>query len=75
MFQVYDKNNKKIECEIIFTFEKNNKNFIVYYDDEDDILASYYKLEGEKAIIFPITDDNDFDLVDEEIAKRMNDDE
>ena len=72
MFKVYDKNNKEINCQIIFTFEKDNKNFIVYYDEEKDILASYYKLEGEKAIIFPITDDKDYDLVDQEIKKRMN---
>lgn len=73
MFKVYDKNNKEINCQIIFTFEKDNKNFIVYYDEENDILASYYKLEGDKAIITPITDDNDFDLVDKEIEKRMKD--
>lgn len=71
MFKVYDQNNKPINCEIIFTFQNNSKNFIVYRDDEDDILASYYTPVGEKAIITPITDDNDFDLVDKEIEKRM----
>lgn len=75
MFQIYDKSGKKIDCEIIFTFTQNNKNFIVYYDEDDDILASYYKQENDKTIIFPITDDNDFDLVDKEIEKRMKDDE
>lgn len=72
MFNIYDINNKKIECEILFTFTKNNKNFIVYYDDEQEILASYYIINEDKTIISPITDDIDFDLVDEEINKRMN---
>ena len=75
MFKVYDKNNNEINCKVIFTFEKNNKNFVVYYDDEEDILASYYKLENDKAIIYPITDEIDFDLIDEELKKRMNNNE
>ena len=72
MFKVYDQNNKAINCEIIFTFQKNLKNFIVYRDDEGDILASYYTPVGEKAIISPINDETDFDLVDKEIEKRMS---
>lgn len=64
MIQVYDKNNKKLECEILFTFSSNNKQFIVYMDKEDDILASYYKLETDKLIISPILDDEDYDIVD-----------
>lgn len=71
MFKVYDQNNSEINCKIIFTFSNNNKNFIVYYDEEEDILASYYTLDKDNAIISPITDDSDFDLVDKEIEKRM----
>lgn len=69
MIEVYDINNQKIKCELLFTFEKNNKNFIVYKDSEDEILASYYKKEEDKLIIMPITDEQDYDLVDIELEK------
>lgn len=64
MIQVYDKNNKKLECEILFTFSSNNKQFIVYMDNEEDILSSYYEINDDKIIITPITSDLDYDMVD-----------
>lgn len=75
MIEVYDINNQKIKCELLFTFEKNNKNFIVYKDSEDEILASYYKKEEDKLIIMPITDEQDYDLVDIELEKWWTEDE
>ena len=70
MFKVYDIDNKEIECELLFRFEKNNKNFIVYLDSDENILASYYEIRDDKLIISPINDEKDFDIVDEEITKR-----
>ena len=70
LFKVYDINNNVIECETLFTFTDYGRNFIVYLDDKDDILASFYEIRGEKTILFPITDDRDFDIVDREILKR-----
>ena len=64
MIEIYDKNNKKLECEILFTFEDNNKQFIVYMDNEEDILSSYYEINDDKLIITPITSDLDYDIVD-----------
>lgn len=75
MIEVYNTNNEKLKCEVLFTFEKNNKSYIIYKDEEDDILASYYKLEGDNAIISPITDESEYDLVDKEIEKWCNEDE
>lgn len=72
MVEVYDINCQQIKCELLFTFEKNNKNFIVYKDKEDDILASYYKKDGDKFIIMPITEEEDYDLVDIELEKWWN---
>ena len=69
MIEVYDINNQKIKCELLFTFEKDNKKFLVYKDKQDDILASYYKKEDDKLIITPITDDADYDIVDIELEK------
>ena len=75
MIEVFDINNKLIKCELLFTFEKNHKHFIVYKDNEDDILASYYKKLGDKLIIMPITDDEDYNLVDIELEKWWSQDE
>lgn len=75
MIEVFDINNQLIKCELLFTFEKNNKKIIVYKDKEDDILASYYKKLGDKLIIMPITEDEDYDLVDIELEKWWNQDE
>lgn len=72
MIEVYDINNKVIKCELLFTFEKNNKNFIVYMDSDDNILSSYYKKLDGKFIIMPIDDEEDYDLVDAELEKWWN---
>lgn len=69
MIEVYDINNQKIKCELLFTFTKNNKSFIVYKDKTDDILASYYYKQNDKLIISPITSEEDYDLVDIELEK------
>ena len=75
MFEIYDNNENKLNCEVLFTFNKNNKNFIVYNDQDGDILASYFETTGDKTTISPIKDENDFDLVDKELERRMNYDE
>lgn len=75
MIEIYDINNQKIKCELLFTFEKNNKKFIVYKDKEDDILASYYEKKDDKVMIMPITNEEDYDLVDIELEKWWDQDE
>ena len=75
MIEVYDKNNKKLECEILFTFKDNNKQFIVYMDNEEDILSSYYEIKDDNIIITPIINDLDYDLVDKYLEEwwKQND--
>ena len=75
MIEIYNNNNQKIECEILFTFTKNNKSFIVYKDKEEDILASYYKIDEKNIIIEPILDDEDYSIVDEELEKWWEENE
>lgn len=72
MIEIYNSNNKKLNCELLFTFEKNNKSFIVYKDEEDEILASYYIIKEDKIIILPIEEDKDYDIVDIELEKWWN---
>ena len=75
MFDIFDINGNRIECRVLFTFNHDNKNFIVYINDTEDVIASFYKIENEKMIITPITDDKDFDIVDDEILKRCSENE
>jgi len=75
MIELYDNNNQKKQYEVLFTFNHENKSFIVYKDEEDDILASYYKKENDKIFIAPITDDKDYDIVDKNIEKWWLSDE
>lgn len=75
MFDIFDINGNRIECRVLFTFNHDNKNFIVYINDTEDVMASFYKIENEKMIITPITDDKDFDIVDDEILKRCSENE
>lgn len=75
MFEIYTENNEKLQCEVLFTFEKNNKSFIVYQDNDNEILASLYKIEGDKTKITPIIDEKDYDLVDAELEKWWNNNE
>ena len=74
MIEIYDDNKNKFNCEILFTFDDNNKSFIVYEDEEDNILSSYYKIEDDKMIITPITDDKDYDIVDKKLQEWWDDD-
>lgn len=75
MIEVYNENNEKIKCEVLFTFKKDNKQFIVYMDNEDDILTSYYKIDDNKLIITPITKEEDYDIVDKHLEEwwKQND--
>lgn len=69
MFNVYDDKNNKIKCDVLFTFSENGKNFIVYKDEEGDILASYYESYKDKIVVLPITSDKDYDLVDKRLEE------
>lgn len=72
MIEIYDMDHGRIMCEVLFTFEKNNKKFVVYKDKDEEILASYYKEEDGKLIVEPILLDDDYDIVDLELEKWWN---
>lgn len=70
MFNVFDKSGRVYKCKFLFNFSQDDKNYIVYLDNEEEILASFYEMEGDRVVIFPIYDDKDFDIIDREIARR-----
>ncbi|MEE3343152.1 MAG: hypothetical protein VZS44_03590 [Bacilli bacterium] len=71
MIELHTIDDEVFKCNILFTFYENNKNFIVFMDQDDDVLATYYDIDGDKLIISPITNDQDFDIVDREINRRI----
>lgn len=51
---------------IIEQFNKNNKNYIIYKEDNnDDIYAALYEMIDDKIKIIPIEDEKDYDIVDD----------
>ena len=71
MIELHTRDNDVFKCDILFTFYENEKNFIVFMDEDDEVLASYYDIEDDKLLISPILSDEDFDIVDREIDRRI----
>jgi len=68
-FSVYDEKGNRVACDVIGMFSRENKNFIIYTDneyveEEKEVLASLYKIENNQMILMPIIDETDWDLVD-----------
>ena len=71
MVELHTMNNEVFKCNILFTFFENNKNFIVFMDQDEEVLATYYDIDDDKLMISPIMSDEDFDIVDREIDRRI----
>lgn len=79
-FTVTDKDGKKIEYEILFTFESEdtNKKYIVYTDnelDKDEMIKTYasiYEEDGKELTITPITDEKEWNLVEKLISQTTD---
>lgn len=62
---VIDDTGKEIEFEVLFTFENDDKKYVLYFDpneDEPNLFASVYDDEGE---LFEIESPEEWDLVEE----------
>lgn len=67
MFKIFNENNEIVECEVLHMFSKDGKDYIVYVDNEGDVLASFCEIKDNRLIISKISDDLDFDIVDKEL--------
>ena len=63
-FIVIDNNGQKVSCDVIGVFKHNDKDFIVYSDNTKEVYASLYKMDGDNVVLLPITDENDWNIVD-----------
>ncbi len=77
-FTVKGDNGEEIKCDILFTFENDNKNYVVYTDNTTDeegelvVLASLYRLEDDSIILDEIKTDAEWDLVDKKLEEKYN---
>lgn len=75
--------SKKITCKTLFTFkdEAKNINYIVYTDEsknDDDnlkIYASRYVLENNNIVLKEIENDSEWDMIDEMISIKFEENE
>ena len=61
---ITDENGKEMEMNILFTFENEDKKYVVVYPNgaEDDIYALQYDEDGN---MFVITDEEELEMVQE----------
>lgn len=60
---------------MLFRFNINEKEYIAYLDEDDEISASILVPNGEEFKLEAITDDAEWDLVEKEIEKRLSENE
>lgn len=63
---ITDENGKEIEMNILFTFDANEKNYVVVYEtnNEDDLYALTYDEDGN---LFVVEDEEELEMVQEVI--------
>lgn len=65
-FKTIDNKGELKKYIMLDIFNKNNKNFIIYKEEnKDDLYAALYEIVNETMKIIPIEDDKDYDIVDE----------
>lgn len=65
---VVEVNGEKLN--VLFIFENNNKQYVVYKDSLDEISASILGTDNEDIVFYPINTDEEWDLVERELERR-----
>ncbi len=74
-FTVYNDEGKEVECEVLFTTERNGVNYIVYTDntiDEDGdtcVYASIFDPDAEDQPLLPIETDEEWNFIGQLLTK------
>lgn len=80
-FTVTDNKGKKVEYEILFTFDREEKSYIVFTDnttDADGSIITYaatYKKNGENLVLSDIETEKEWNLIESLLAQiedKMN---
>ena len=64
---ITDENGKEIEMNILFTFDANDRNYVICYEDdkEEDVYPFCYDENGN---LFLVENEDELSLVDEVLA-------
>lgn len=65
-FNYIDEKGNSIKYIIVDKFIKNNKNYIIYEEEnKEDLYGALYEIIDDKIKIIPIEDEKDYDIIDE----------
>lgn len=65
-FNYIDEKGNTIKYVIVDKFTKNNKNYIIYEEEnKEDLYGALYEIIDDKIKIIPIEDEKDYDIIDE----------
>ena len=65
-FNIIDNNGVIKKIIILEKFKKNNKNYLIYKEENnEDLYAALYEIINETIKIIPIDNETDYDIVDE----------
>ena len=64
---ITDDNGKEVEMKIYFTFDMNDKNYVVVYEEgnEDELYPFIYDDEGN---LFPVESEEEMQLIEEVVT-------
>lgn len=70
---VTDENGKELTMEVLFTFEdeNNHKNYVLYYDPNDDSGEVFAAVYDEIGNLIPVTSEEDWAMI-EEVFEAFN---
>jgi uncharacterized protein YrzB (UPF0473 family) len=77
-FDLINNEGQTITCDILHTFEHNNKNYLIYTDNELDldgnieVLAAIYHVNDNKVTLEDIKTDEEWNLIDQEWSQVYN---
>lgn len=65
-FNYIDEKGNSIKYVIIDKFTKNNKNYIIYEEEnKEELYGALYEIIDDKIKIIPIENEKDYDIIDE----------
>lgn len=64
---ITDENGKEIEMNILFTFDANEKNYVICFEDgkEDEVYPFTYDDDGN---LYVVEDEEELNMIDEVVA-------
>lgn len=72
---VQDETGKEVKMEILFTFEANEKKYVIFQNPEDHTGEVYASCYDDKGSLLPIETDAEWEMVEEVLGSFMEEKE